>query len=67
MSTKDGTDEVLRIQRFLFSIGVEVELTAEEKEDCLKDITPPRYIAELPQEEQTSPTDKGLRQRGKAR
>jgi len=67
MSDGDGLEEVRRIQRFLFSIGVEVELTAEEKDDCLQDIVPPRYIAELPAEEATQSENKGLRQRGKAR
>lgn len=66
ISSSYGEEEATRIQRFLFSIGADVELTAAEKESCEEDIVPPPYPEEMPAQE--SPTDKrGMRKRGKAR
>lgn len=59
---KNGKEEVLRIQRFLFSIGVDVELTDEEKQSC-EDIIPAAYTVEQEEEEMEVPEK--LRRRNK--
>lgn len=54
MTKSDGEEEVLRIQRFLYKVGVDVELTKEEKDNC-EDITPPALEDQV--EEEASQVD----------
>jgi len=51
LTSSDGEAEMLRVQKYLFSVGVEVDLTEEEKDACIEDdIRPPPLRVE--QEEQ---------------
>jgi len=61
---KNGKEEVMRIQRFLFETGVDVELTEEEKEGC-DDIVPPAYAVDTQQEAPEEEAPDKLRRRNK--
>jgi len=60
---KDGWEEALRVQRFLYEHGMDVELTDDEKRNC-EDVTPPPLREEQVQvQQQEEPSDKRVRRR----